>query len=106
MSLMIIIFLISSLVVNTFIWLLGIIPFIKPYTGGESTNWFAVINPQRKFGIERLGSSFPLAAINDYLVARKIIKGEEIKTPISVRTFEMLMWAQVILILGIIFFAT
>ncbi len=67
-----IILILSAVVTATLTWAFGICPFIKQYTGGKTHSLWTNI------GIYK-----------DYFLAKKIVKGEKIKTPVSVRLFEL-----------------
>ena len=62
-------------------WVCGVRPFVKRYTGGKVYGWWLNTAP-----------------LQDYILARKIIRGEKIKTPISVRTFDIIISVNLILI--------
>jgi len=74
-----IIIIISAGVTTTVAWAFGICPFIKQYTGGKTHSLWTNI------GIYR-----------DYFLAKKIIKDEKLKTPVSVRLFELSLLAIVL----------
>lgn len=65
--------------VNFLIWRLGIVPFVKHYTGGKSHCW-----------------GWRTACLNDYLLTREIIKKGMIKKPLSVLLWEVVLILQVV----------
>jgi hypothetical protein len=69
-------------VVKLLVWLSIIIPFVKCYTEGKSHRWI-----------------WKTAALNDYLLAREIIKKEGIQKPLSVLIWEVASVLQVVFLL-------
>jgi hypothetical protein len=65
--------------VNFLIWRLGIVPFVKHYTGGKSHCWV-----------------WRTACLNDYLLTREIIKKEMIKKPRPVMLWEIVSILQIV----------
>ncbi len=71
--------LLALVVVKTFIWLFGLVPFVKRHAGGRSHCWL-----------------WKTAMLNDYLLAREIVKKEAIKKPISVFLWEIVSVLQIV----------
>jgi hypothetical protein len=66
-------------VVKLFVWIGKIIPFVKCYTGGKSSSWI-----------------WKTAMLNDYLLAREIIKKEVIKKPPFISIWEIISVLQIV----------
>ena len=66
-------------VVKLLVWIGRIIPFVKCYTGGKSSSWI-----------------WKTAMLNDYLLAREIIKKEVIKKPPFILVWEIISVLQII----------
>ena len=56
------------------LWLMDIRPLVKKYTGGKAHGWW-----------------WNTAIFQDYFLAKKIIRGEKLKTPSGIRFIEILV---------------
>jgi|GEM_PF-3364703 len=69
-------------VVKLLVWIGRIIPFVKYYTGGKSSSWI-----------------WKTAMLNDYLLAREIIKKEVSKKPPFILVWEIISVLQIIFLI-------
>lgn len=75
-------FAIAAAFSSNLIWLMETRPLVKRYTGGKA---------------HKLWSGF--ASWQDYFLAKKIIRGEKLKTPILIRINEILVIGTVVLLI-------
>ena len=78
--------LIVLVAVNFLIWRTGVVPFVKHYTSGKAHCCL-----------------WQTACLNDYLLAREIIKKEMIKKPRSVLLWEIVSILQVVFLVSLFF---